>query len=163
MAYLIRFLVFTLLAAFFVQAAPSLTSGKFKIMSLTEGNPPLSINLILPSYQDVYLNGPVKTWNVRSEGNDVYLLSVGGYPFTGIVDGVVIASIHPEQNVKWRVTYREANDAYTIEPADSVGSGFTVDHIGGGNPRIIITPIMSTKSLPPRYFPTQLFRFERAE
>ena len=41
--------------------APNLTPGTWKIVSLLEGNPPTSVNLILPGWQSVYLNGPVTT------------------------------------------------------------------------------------------------------
>ena len=39
----------------------NITPGAYKIVSLLEGNPPTSVNLTLPGFQTVYLNGPVTT------------------------------------------------------------------------------------------------------
>ena len=52
-------------------------------------------------------------WVVVDDGDDTYLFSIGGYPVTGIIEDMVVASIGPRPNVPWLVTYREAQDAYT--------------------------------------------------
>ncbi|KAG6373567.1 hypothetical protein JVT61DRAFT_6214 [Boletus reticuloceps] len=106
--------------------APNLTSGTFKIVSLIDGNPPASINLTLPGFQSVYLNGPVTTWVIKREGDKSYRLSLGGYPYTGVIDNNVTASIHEQQNVEWIATYRRLQDAYTISPIDDKIMGWTV-------------------------------------
>ncbi|KAF8130798.1 hypothetical protein EV363DRAFT_221500 [Boletus edulis] len=139
--------------------APNLTPGTFKIVSLIDGNPPASVNLTDPGFQSVYLNGPVTTWVISRESEKSYRLSVGGYPFTGVIDNNVTASIHPEQNVGWIATYREFNDAYTISPVNDDILGWTVVY-DDPNSKITLQPIASTKSIPPQFFPTQLFRFE---
>ncbi|KAF8127209.1 hypothetical protein EV363DRAFT_1346178 [Boletus edulis] len=141
--------------------APNLTSGTFNIVSLLDGNP-ASINLTLPGFQFVYLNGPVTTWVIEQEGDNTYRLRVGGYPYTGIIDKKVTASIFPEQNVEWIATYRELQDAYTISPINDTIMGWTVAH-DDPNSKITLQHIGSTKSIPPRFFPDQLFRFEEVD
>ncbi|KAF8418924.1 hypothetical protein L210DRAFT_3578115 [Boletus edulis BED1] len=141
--------------------APNLTSGTFNIISLLHGNP-ASINLTYPGFQSVYLNGPVTTWVIEREGEKSYRLSVGGYAFTGVIDNNVTASIFPEQNVEWIATYREFQDAYTISPINDIIMGWSVAH-DDPNSKITLHPIASTKSIPPRFFPHQLFRFEEVD
>ncbi|KAN0078220.1 hypothetical protein V8E55_010277 [Tylopilus felleus] len=93
--------------------APNLTPGTWKIVSLIEGNPPTSVNLTRPAWQNVYLNGPVTTWTIRQEGEKAYRLGLGGYPFTGAINDRVIATAHEHQGFEWRATYRKLQDAYT--------------------------------------------------
>ncbi|KAF8130662.1 hypothetical protein EV363DRAFT_1166338 [Boletus edulis] len=144
--------------------APNLTPGTFKIVSLIDGNPPASVNLTAPGFQPVYLNGPVTTWAISREGEKSYRLSVGAYPFTGVIDNNVTASIHAEQNVEWIATYREFHDAYTISPVNDDILGWTVAYDETNSKvlmsQITLRPIISTKSIPPQFIPTQLFRFE---
>ncbi|KAG0282287.1 hypothetical protein BGZ97_009047, partial [Linnemannia gamsii] len=123
-----RFLALTLLAVLSLQAviaAPNLTPGEFRIESVIEGNPPLAVDLTKTSFQTVYLNGPLTTWVVRKDGDTSYSLSVGRYPYTGIVDDKLTASVRAEQSVEWLVKYKELQDAYTIEPANAPGKGWT--------------------------------------
>ena len=51
-------------------------------------------------------------WNVEQEGNIVAFL-IGNYPYSTVIDSVVNVTIDREANVKWIVTYREYQDAYT--------------------------------------------------
>ncbi|KAF9899128.1 hypothetical protein EC991_009527, partial [Linnemannia zychae] len=139
-----RLLALALLAVFSLQeviAAPNLIPGVFKIKSLTEGNTPVGVNYVLPGFQTVYNNGPVNSWVVRKEGDKSYRLSVGGYPYTGIEDNKLAATVHNEHNVEWLATYREYQDAYTIEPADSPYKGWTAssDNQGG---QVSVEPIL---------------------
>ena len=46
-------------------------------------------------------------------GDYLYQLGVGGYPYTGIADGKVIATTNFAENVIWHVTPREDQNAYT--------------------------------------------------
>ncbi|KAN0078219.1 hypothetical protein V8E55_010276 [Tylopilus felleus] len=142
--------------------APNLRPGTCKIVSLLEGNPPTSVNLTLPAWQSVYLNGPVTTWTIREEGEKTYRLSLGGYPFTGAIHNKVTATVHAEQNLEWRATYRERQDAYTIEPIRGNGKGWTVpfDADPESNAVIELRIIIMQPSEPPRFLPGQLFRFE---
>ena len=50
---------------------------------------------------------------IREEGKKTYRLSLGGYPYTGARHNKVTATVHAEQNLEWRATYRELQDAYT--------------------------------------------------
>ncbi|KAF8130806.1 hypothetical protein EV363DRAFT_1166403 [Boletus edulis] len=147
--------------------APNLTSGKFRVISLiddSDGNPldPVGVNLTCPAFQSVHLNGRVTT--VRQflqEGDNTYRLSVGGYPYTGVIDNNVTASTHAEQNVEWIATYREFQDAYTISPIDDKFVAWTAnDDTEVFMSQITLRPIIFVPVFPPKFIPAQLFRFE---
>jgi hypothetical protein len=142
--------------------ALNLTPGVFKIVSLIEGKPPVGVNLTLQGLQNVYLNAPVRTWVARKDGHNTYRLSVGGYPYTGIEDDKVVASIHAEQNVEWRATYQVLQEAYTITPVDDASKGWTVPHGSAPDSHAVIEIklIIVQTSEPPRFSTAQLFRFE---
>lgn len=159
---LTRFLALALLTVLSFQeviAAPNLVSGAFKIKSASEGNPSVTINLTRPGWQSVYLNGPVKTWIVRKEGETSYILSAGGYRYTGIGNDEVIATIYREENVEWVVTYRQPQDAYTIEPMDARGKGWTMSS-DTPNARVSVQQIIVQPNEPSQYSSSQLWRFE---
>ncbi|KAI9458980.1 hypothetical protein HD554DRAFT_2177146 [Boletus coccyginus] len=105
--------------------APNLTSGDYKIVTLLETNPLAGISLTGPDFQDVYVGGPVTKWVVEQDGNNTYRFHIGGYASTGIIDDNVAVSTNPKQDVEWIATYREYQNAYTIEPADNIGKGWT--------------------------------------
>jgi hypothetical protein len=46
-------------------------------------------------------------------GQNRFSISVGGYPFIGVVEGTVNATIHQEQKQIWKLNYSEVQDAYT--------------------------------------------------
>ncbi|KAF8120452.1 hypothetical protein EV363DRAFT_1189684 [Boletus edulis] len=158
--------------------APNLTSGKFRVISLiddSDGNPldPVGVNLTRPAFQSVHLNGRVTTvrqtqgsphclyWVVEQEGDNTYRLSVGGYPYTGVIDNNVTASTHAEQNVEWIATYREFQDAYTISPIDDKFVAWTAnDDTEVFMSQITLRPIIFVPVFPPKFIPAQLFRFE---
>ncbi|KAN0078198.1 hypothetical protein V8E55_010255 [Tylopilus felleus] len=106
-----------------ISMAPNLRPGACRIVSILEGNPPTGVNFTRPASQNVYLNGP---WNIKEEGEKTYRLSLGGYPYTGARNNKVTATLHPQQNLEWRATYHEFQDAYTIEPIHGDGKGWTV-------------------------------------
>ncbi|KAH0834265.1 hypothetical protein J3R83DRAFT_11621, partial [Lanmaoa asiatica] len=111
--------------------AANLPSGSFRIVSVTEGNPPIGINYTMPAQQNVYVNGPSQSvrpffasnWDVAlthllqwvfiQVGDNTYRLSVGGYTYVGRIEDKVIASIYPVQDLEWEVTYIEDQYAYT--------------------------------------------------
>jgi len=64
---------------------------------------------------------------------------VGGYPYTGIADDKVIASTHAKQNVEWCATYREFQDAYTIEPVTA-----TCKTTNTAYPNIVVTQFLTS-------------------
>ncbi|KAF8425398.1 hypothetical protein L210DRAFT_3509297 [Boletus edulis BED1] len=144
--------------------APNLTSGKFRVVSLiNNSNPPVGVNLTRPAFQSVHLNGRVTTWAVEQEGDNTYRLSVGGYPYTGVVVNRVTASIHPEQNVEWIATYRRFQDAYTISAVNDESNGWTVSHPNEANSRIALRLLVIGISEPPHHLTSQLYRFEELE
>ncbi|KAN0078229.1 hypothetical protein V8E55_010286 [Tylopilus felleus] len=138
--------------------APNLIHGSFQIISLTEGNPPTSVNHTKPADQSVYLRGP---WEVKQEGDKSYRLSLGAYPYTGILDNKVTATTHAHQNVEWHATYREHQDAYTIAPLKDQSKGWTVHTDSGENSLVEISKIVELQSDPPMYLTSQLFQFVR--
>jgi len=142
--------------------APNLRPGACRIVSILEGNPPTGVNFTRPASQNVYLNGPVTTWNIKEEGEKTYRLSLGGYPYTGARNNKVTATLHPQQNLEWRATYHEFQDAYTIEPIHGDGKGWTVpfDADPESNAVIELRILIMQPSFPPRILPGQLFRFE---
>ncbi|KAF8553058.1 hypothetical protein OG21DRAFT_1510700 [Imleria badia] len=121
--------------------ASNITPGPHRIISEIVGNPPTGIGLILPAFQFVRLNGTQTTWHVRPVGDKTYLLSLGGYAFTGVEDDRVIASVHPQQNLEWIATYREQQKAYTIEPVNNRNYGWTVADPSNDHSEIIIERI----------------------
>jgi len=139
---------------------PAPSSGTSRIVSLIEGNPLASINPTDPLSLIVRLNEPVQNWTLDQKGNYLYYFGVGGYPFSGIADGKVIASTDFAKNVTWHVTYSKDQDAYTIEVANDPSKGWTVPADLSANPEIEIKPIVVIKSDPPQYLPSQLFRFQ---
>jgi len=140
----------------------NLRNGVYTITSLLAGEPKLGVNLTKPTVQQVTINAPVIDWTVKKvEGKeDQYLLGVGGYPYTESLDKGVFASTNSEKSVAWYITYQEREDAYTIEIEDS-GTGWTVALPQDNElmARVDISPIIATKSIPPQYLPTQLFKF----
>ena len=54
----------------------------------------------------------------------------------------------------------ELQDAYTIEPVDKPGQGWTVSPDSSKYAKVFIKPIVSTPSIPPKYPLNQLWRFE---
>ncbi|KAF8552817.1 hypothetical protein OG21DRAFT_1330421 [Imleria badia] len=92
--------------------AAELTHGRYRIISLTEGERPTSINLTKPGSQLVRLGGPVDVWTIKKESR-TFTLSIGGYAYTRIIDDKVTVTIHPEENVEWIATRRELHNAYT--------------------------------------------------
>ncbi|RJO70004.1 hypothetical protein D5S18_29510 [Nocardia panacis] len=135
----------------------------FRISSLAEGNPPIGVFPILPAVQPVRARAPISEWKVVKVGQDRYRLSVGRYPHTGVAENKVIASIHPEQEREWVITHREVQNAFTIALADQPQLGWTLPTDQGESPAIMISPIISTRSMPPQFMPHQLWKFERVE
>ena len=52
-------------------------------------------------------------WKARKVGHNKYKLSVSGYGFTGVLDGKVVASIHPNHEAEWEIDHHINHNAYT--------------------------------------------------
>jgi hypothetical protein len=52
-------------------------------------------------------------WVLQKVGDHRYLLSIGGYRYTGVQEGRVIASAHPQHEAEWEITHHEHHNAYT--------------------------------------------------
>ncbi|KIJ20731.1 hypothetical protein PAXINDRAFT_6521 [Paxillus involutus ATCC 200175] len=146
----------------------NLRDGNYTITSLVAGEPKLGVNYTIPALQQVNINAPVTKWTVKKvEGKeDQYLLGVGGYPYTDSLDKGVFAFIDSEKSVAWYITYQETQDAYTIGIRDA-GTGWTValpdkDDSSPVLP-VGISVIIATRSIPPQYLPTQLFKFNSTD
>ncbi|KAI9459013.1 hypothetical protein HD554DRAFT_2177189 [Boletus coccyginus] len=139
----------------------NLASGRFKIVSLTEGERPTSVNYTEPGSQIVRLGQPVNVWevNLAADSGGILRLSIGGYRYSGVIDDKVTASINPEVNVQWFATYRENHDAYTISPLEDTSKGWTVPPILSIHPEIEIGSLIPTTSLSPQFPPSQLYKF----
>ncbi|KAG0214345.1 hypothetical protein BGX28_002162 [Mortierella sp. GBA30] len=157
MARLIRLFVLALLAAFSVQATPNLSPGKFNIVSSVQGNPPLGVDAMFAAFKDVYINAPLTTC-VVAEDQNAYRISVAVYQYLGVVDDKLVATIDERQNLKWVATYREQQDAYTIEPAGDPSKGITVDN-DAPNAQVSLKPIITLPDEITSYSPSQLWRF----
>ena len=46
---------------------------------------------------------------IQQVGKSRYQLSIGGYRYTGVRDGKVIASLNVDDNKEWIITRREDN------------------------------------------------------
>lgn len=137
-----------------------INNGQFRIVSHTEGRPPTGVNYTKPAWQTVRLNQPIQSWSIKRVGDHAYRLSIGGYRYTGVLDSAVTASVHPEHDMEFYATYREAQDGYTIELADDRSKGWTVAPDSSTDSGVQIRQIIETSSLPPQFLTTQLFSFE---
>ncbi|WP_194853128.1 I66 family serine proteinase inhibitor [Nocardia sp. SYP-A9097] len=136
------------------------SSGMYRI--LNDGTPPVGISYTRPAWQQVFLGGPVIGWAVRRVDSKVYSLDIGGYPYTGVVDGNLIATIQQEQeqDQDWLIQYQEAQDAYTITSSSDPSLCWTVESSDSAESIVTVKPLISTKSIPPQYLPSQLWRLE---
>jgi len=147
----------------------NLTPGHYKVVSLAKGNPAVGIkDRGEPGgSQPVRIGGHIHKWNLHRE-KETILLTIGGYPVTHVVHDKVSVTSLPGLGQKWRATYREHQKAHTIALDNDPSRGWTVpqaseddaEEVERANDEVEIRPIVATKSLPPRYLPTQLFRFE---
>ncbi|KIM62449.1 hypothetical protein SCLCIDRAFT_24978 [Scleroderma citrinum Foug A] len=135
-------------------------NGQYRIVSLAKGRPPTGVSPIRSASQSIRLNQPIQSWTVKQVGNHVYRLSISGYPFTGVLDNTVTASVHAEQDMKFHVTHRGAQGGYTIELANDHNKGWTIASQSSTDSEVQIKPITESHSVPPWVVPTQLFRFE---
>ncbi|KAG8215510.1 hypothetical protein J3R82DRAFT_9155 [Butyriboletus roseoflavus] len=101
-------------------------SSSYRILSLTQGNLPVGVKFELPGFQNVCVNAPVQQWVIRKASDTTYLLSVSGYPSTGVDETNVVASTNPGQNEEWQITYSVSQNAYTIARATQPMFGWTV-------------------------------------
>ncbi|KAF9172039.1 hypothetical protein BGX21_006355 [Mortierella sp. AD011] len=158
------FLAFALSVVLFVQAviaSPIAGSGKYRIVSLTEGNPKLGISRGSSSGQPISANGEVDTFTVDKVEGDKFRIAIGDYPFVDNMDRKVFASTSPVQSEIWLLRYSKNQDAYTITTPDEF-LGWIL-HPDSGNAPVSISPIISTRTIPP-FFPLfELWRFEPVE
>lgn len=139
----------------------AIKAGPFLIKSLLQGAPPASVNLTRAAWQIVCLNDRETTWIVRPQDDKVTSLSVGSYPYTAIGDGYLVATIRQEEDQDWLIEYQKSQDAYTIASASDPSKVWTVDMDDDPDrPRVLLKPLESTKSVPPRFEPSQLWRLE---
>ncbi|KAI5993350.1 hypothetical protein EDC04DRAFT_2910859 [Pisolithus marmoratus] len=93
-------------------------------------------------------------------GDNTYVILVERRNTRGQEDRVFAFENEPAE--EWVILYRELQDAYTIERRGEP-VGWTVPQPEETEIRqVVLRPIISTRSLPPQFLPTQLYRFERA-
>ncbi|KAI6014110.1 hypothetical protein PISMIDRAFT_196896 [Pisolithus microcarpus 441] len=90
---------------------------------------------------------------------NAYVVVVSNRTTRGQEDRVFAFADEPAE--VWIIVYREYHKAYTIERRGGP-VGWTAPESEEPEPRqIVLSPIISTKSLPPQFLPSQLFKFER--
>ncbi|KAI6001268.1 hypothetical protein EDD15DRAFT_2361619 [Pisolithus albus] len=90
---------------------------------------------------------------------NAYVIAVRNGSTRGEEDRVFSFADKPAE--VWIITYRENHNAYTIERKGGP-VGWTTPKSEEPEPRqIVLSPVVSTKSLPPQFLPSQLFKFER--
>ncbi|KAI9458231.1 hypothetical protein HD554DRAFT_2140283 [Boletus coccyginus] len=139
----------------------NLDSGTFKIVSLSQGDPPIGVNYTKPAWQTVSVNGPVQDWTIHKTGDHKYRLSIGGYGHTGVQNGKVTASIYPEHEAEWKITHHVHHNAFTIALAEKPHLGWTVPTNLEGGHGVEIKTITSSHSVPPHFSPRQLFSIKK--
>ncbi|KAI6044499.1 hypothetical protein EDC04DRAFT_2599520 [Pisolithus marmoratus] len=93
-------------------------------------------------------------------GDNTYVILVERRNTRGQEDRVFAFENEPVE--EWVILYRELQDAYTIERRGGP-VGWTVPQPEETEIRqVVLRPIIATPSLPPRFLPSQLYRFERA-
>ncbi|KAI6010931.1 hypothetical protein F5J12DRAFT_571133 [Pisolithus orientalis] len=103
---------------------------------------------------------PEFTVEVVNGGDNTYVIKVERRNTRGRKDRVFAFADQPAE--EWVILYREYNGAYTIERRDQP-VGWTVQQPEGVEDRqVVLSPVVSTRSIPPQFRPTQLFRFESA-
>ncbi|MFJ9367297.1 I66 family serine proteinase inhibitor [Nocardia sp. NPDC101769] len=140
----------------------TMSSGMFEISSMANGQRTVSINLIRTAWQRVYLGGPVTSWAVRKVDDKVFSLAIGGYPYTGILDGNLVATIFADQDQDWRIQYQDSQNAYTIASSSDPSRVWTLSDLDPSTSEISLKPLVSTKSMPPQILSSQLWRLKSA-
>ncbi|KAF3078934.1 hypothetical protein TWF569_000343 [Orbilia oligospora] len=107
--------------------------------------------------------GPNTIWQIDQVQDDEYILKCHGAP-TAAHDGhlyAVLIDVPPP--TPWKIT-KQAQGGYTIVKADEDGFGWVVsfDEDREGKP-IAVRPLIVQPSYPPRFPPTELFKFRRVE
>ncbi|KAI6101174.1 hypothetical protein F5141DRAFT_1137160 [Pisolithus sp. B1] len=118
--------------------------------------PPLPV-IVLP--RGVVPPRPPFTVEPVNGGDNTYAIRVENRNTRGQENLVYAFEDQPAE--EWVVIYRELQRAYTIERrGESVG--WTVPLPEETELRqVTLSPLISTRSLPPQFLPRQLFRFER--
>ena len=106
-----------------------LSAGIYKIISLI-GDSPVGVNDTKPPFQFIYLNAPVTDvrqflvsiqnarltsllqWKFTMSEAHTYQFTIDGYPYIGVLDDKVIATVDRGQSAGWTIVH-EDQDAYT--------------------------------------------------
>lgn len=150
-----RLLSLALSAVLSLQAVVAQGSHRFRIKSMAD-NSYAGISPILPAWQSIHTGGPITDWRITKVEGNQYHFSVGGYPYVGIIESEVIASVHQEQDEKWLLERRDSQGGYTISPASKPHLGWTKPE----DSRVDISPLLVMPSDPPRFLPSQLWLLE---
>ncbi|KIK18180.1 hypothetical protein PISMIDRAFT_684473 [Pisolithus microcarpus 441] len=90
---------------------------------------------------------------------NAYVIVASNRTIRGQEGGVFAFADEPAE--VWIIVYREDHEAYTIERRGGP-IGWTAPKSEEPEPRqIVLSPLISTDSLPPQFLPFQLFKFER--
>ncbi|KAI6124893.1 hypothetical protein EV401DRAFT_1940492 [Pisolithus croceorrhizus] len=118
--------------------------------------PPLPV-IVLP--REVVPPRPPFTVEPVNGGDNTYAIRVENRNTRGQENRVFAFEDQPAE--EWVIVYRQFQNAYTIQRRDDP-AGWTVPLPEETELRqVTLSPLISTRSLPPQFLPRQLFRFER--
>ncbi|MVU76746.1 hypothetical protein GPX89_05730 [Nocardia sp. ET3-3] len=137
----------------------AINSGIYKISSV-QGGAAVGVSPVRPAYQLARIGAPITDCTLRQVDDKVTSIMVGAYPYTGVTDGQLLATIAQEQDQDWTIEYREAQNAYTIASVSDPSLVWTVTEPDAPGSTISLRPVITTRSMPPQYLPTQLWLLE---
>jgi len=136
--------------------------GQCKITSpVTNPNSFVSIPNSGLAFVFVRLNQQKQTWDITSQPSGQGLrFQIGNLPYTGVDKGTgtVISTYDVNQDVQWYVSYRKAQNAYSIEAGYSRNQVWTVSNTSDPFSPIVVSTIEIIADEPPRYVASQLFK-----
>ncbi|MFE3255063.1 I66 family serine proteinase inhibitor [Nocardia sp. NPDC059091] len=122
------------------------SSGMYEISNATNGRQSVGIRLVRTAWQHVHLGESVTSWAVREVDGQVYSLAIGGYPYTGILDGNLVATIFADHDQDWLIQYQDSRGAYTIASSSDPSSVWTLSNPDDHNSVISLEPLVSAQS-----------------
>ncbi|EGX43139.1 hypothetical protein TWF173_008893 [Orbilia oligospora] len=106
--------------------------------------------------------GPNTIWQIDQVKDNEYILKCHGAP-TAVHDHRLYAVLTDEPPpTPWKIE-KQAQGGYTIIKADGNGIGWVVSFEDGEEKPIAVRPLIVQPSYPPRFPPTELFKFKRVE
>ncbi|KAK7448420.1 hypothetical protein VKT23_013683 [Stygiomarasmius scandens] len=111
---------------------------------------------LLPKQVVLLPDGQDSTWEIENIGNDGYLLKNRNSPTANINDQVAALLIDQESAEKWHLEAvpQHGENRYIITTQDQSKGWVAPEE---SNEQIKCQPLISTRSFPPLYLPTEVF------